>query len=433
MRELLLIAIVAAICVMSLIRPRIGFYGYLWFALMRPDELAFSTLPFFGAIAICTLVGSMRLGNRFSHLLRSPIIATLLVLQLMIGLSVLFAVKPDACFPYYTLYVKVIVMSLLVPLFVIDEITLRRSFLLISLSLGFIAAKFAIFSIVNGGVMYYNGYGRGMMADNNGLAMAMGMLLPMAWYSRLLTQRKWARMIFTGIAGAAVLTVILTGSRGNSIAMACVILLLVLRSRRRVLALVGIIVLALPALVLVGDRYMTRLATLGDVEADASVTNRFDLGWAAVHMWQDHKLFGVGFGQDNFVLLSAKYLGYENKGLVVHNTYLQLLVDSGIFAFVIYTGLVIGTVIWLGASARTMKGIHPDLVVYPRALQAGLLHFAIASVAYSRNYFELFYILLTLAAAWQLIAKELCTDAREKPEEVDESPELAPGGLIANA
>jgi probable O-glycosylation ligase (exosortase A-associated) len=419
MRDALLVVIVGVICLSSVTSANVGFYGYIWFALLRPDLLAFSRRPFSLVFLILTFIGSLRFAHRYVNILRSPITLGLVLLQIPIFVSTLTAVYPELCTHYYSTYIKVVIASLLVPIFTTDEKVMRNFLLVISFSLGFLAMKFAVFGIIHGGLIFKTGEEGGMLSDNNGLALAMGMLLPIAWYSRLMVTQKHLRLALNAIAGAAVITVISTNSRGNSLAMGVVILILILRSRRKIAALIGIAVLALPAFLLVGTRYVARMSTLNS--KDFSAVSRVEFAAAAYHMWQDYMAFGVGFGQANYVVLSPKYLGHSNdEGLVVHDTYLQMLVDSGVFAFVLYTSLTIGTVIWLGFSARKMRRFRPDLVVVPHALQCGLLHFALASLAYSRNDFEFYHILLTAAGAWQLIAWDVYAKARQSAPQVSQ-------------
>jgi probable O-glycosylation ligase (exosortase A-associated) len=410
MREALLTIVTVVLCAAALANPGLGLYGYIAYIIMRPDVMSYSRFPFIFAVSLCTLVGTLRLYAQFINIFRSPITLGILLLQVPIGLSIVYAVRPELCWNRYDIYYKVIIMSLLVPVIVINEKTLHRLLLVITLSLGYISVKFSIFSILHGGVILQSmGYqGIGMLSDNNGLALAIGMLMPIAWYLRLRTENKYLKLALIGIAGSSLFTVISTNSRGNAVAMACVILMLIARSRRQVWALVGIAVLALPAVLLVGDRFAARMGTIENVDADASAASRTEFASAAVRMWQDYTLTGVGFGQDNYVLLSEQYLGHPNpQGLVVHNTYLQVLVDSGIGAFALHVLLLLGTTLWLGRSASKMKRFRPELAVYPYALQGALAHFAIGSTFYSRESFELYYILLTAAAAWQLIARQV--------------------------
>jgi O-antigen ligase len=166
--------------------------------------------------------------------------------------------------------------------------------------------------------------------------------------------------------------------------------------------------LLVPVLVMLGNRYQDRMATLTDVQGESSAASRLVFSRAAFHMWQDHPLFGVGFGQDNYRELNYLYLDETaTRGLVVHNTYLQILVDSGIITFLLFVGTLWGTVWWLGRSAKKIKAVRPDLVPYARSLQLSTFAYAIGCTFYSRPQFEIFYIVLGGAAAWQLVIRNI--------------------------
>jgi putative inorganic carbon (HCO3(-)) transporter len=423
MRGGILSIITAVLCAAALADPSIGLFGYIAYMIVRPDVMSYSRFPFIFAVSLCTLVGTLRLYTQFINIFRSPVTVGILLLQIPIGLSILNAVRPDLCWFRYDFYYKIIIMSLLVTVIVTDEKMLHRLLLAITLSMGFISVKFSIYSVLHGGILLQSmGYqGTGMLSDNNGLALAIGMLLPIAWYLRLTTENKYLKVALIGIACSAVFLVISTLSRGNAIALAAVILMLIARSRRKILALVGIAMLALPVALLVGDRFAARMATLAEGATEESAAMRPEFARAAFRMWQDYPLTGVGFGQDNFVFLSEQYLGHPNpQGLVAHNTYMQVLVDSGIGAFTVHVLLLWGTTLWLGWSASKMKRFRPELAVYPYALQGALAHFAIASTFYSRESFELYYIVLTAAGAWQLIARQVYSSHEPLVEELPE-------------
>jgi O-antigen ligase len=219
-------------------------------------------------------------------------------------------------------------------------------------------------------------------------------------------------MMLLGMAACAGITLISTNSRGNSLACGLVLLLITFRSKYRMAGLIGIcLVLILPGLYLVGDRYLERMSTLKDVESDNSAWSRVVFAEAAIRMWSDYPLLGVGFGEENYVFLSDQYLDPGVAGRKVHNTYLQMLVDSGIFAFLIYTALLWGTIWWLGRSIKKMNRLRPEWAAYPLMIQSSLIAFAIGSTFYSRGDFELCYMLLMAAGAWYSIQESLTTEA----------------------
>jgi hypothetical protein len=90
---------------------------------------------------------------------------------------------------------------------------------------------------------------------------------------------------------------------------------------------------------------------------------------------------------------------------VAHNSYLQMLVDSGIFAFLIYCGLLFGSIFWLGKSAKFVRSVYPGQELIPIALQTSLLAYAAGASFYSHQRYDLFYILLLTTAAWYQIQK----------------------------
>jgi probable O-glycosylation ligase (exosortase A-associated) len=409
MRELLLMAMLAPVCGMSIVNARIGVLAYIAFVLGRPDSLAYSTKPLFFVLTICIFIGALRIVGDVRYLFRSGIILALLLLQIPIAMSVLSAVDESLCFPQYTQHLKEIAMCLSIPIaFASDERWLRPLFLTISFSLGVIAVKFAAWGLLTGGIVT-TGVG-GMIGDTNGLGLAMVMMIPISWYSTQIVSHKLVKYALYGITLSGLVTLVLTSSRGNSISFCIVALLIIARSKRKATTLAVLVVLAIPILLVVGDRYLSRMEMLQ--QHDESAVSRLEFAGAAVRMWADHPVFGVGYGMENYVRLSSIYLGRPNpNNLVVHDTYLQTLVDEGIIAFVMYISLLFGSIFILQRSLKRIALVRPDLLPYGRGLQASIIGFAISSTAYSRCDFEFFFIVLASAGAAHVIFKGICSNA----------------------
>lgn len=407
MRELLLLAIVIPLCCVALVKPRLGLYGYLWFALMRPDVLAWSstTIPYSLALAVSTLLGSLPYVSGLGVLFSNPLARWLLLLQIPVGVSVLSAQVPALSAYPYSVYVRLILMALLILRYVQTEQHLRQLVVLIAFSLGFLGSKFGVYGLLHGGVRLMGGYEGTMLSDNNTLALALAMAIPLCWYSRALVSARWAKLMFLGMVFANIAAIIMTHSRGAAVSLLAAFLLIIWRAKRRLAILALLAVLCAPALYMMRTSYFDRLATLQNPEEDASAYSRLEYQKAALAMWKDYPWFGVGFGMNNYVRLVPQYLG-RNDIHVAHNTYLQMLVDSGVFAFLIYVGLLVAVLVWLGKSAKETRQTMPSLEVYPMALQASLAAFAVGSTFVSRVEFDLFYILLAAAASWQIVYRE---------------------------
>src|SRR5262249_54088483 len=147
----------------------------------------------------------------------------------------------------------------------------------------------------------------------------------------------------------------------------------------------------------VRDQYFARMGTLGNVHEEASAESRLIHADTALKMWLDYPLLGVGFGGLNYAALAPRYMEQTNEELanhVVHNSYLQMLIDSGVFAFIFYVALLFYGILWLGASAARMEAIGSKLRAIPLAIQGPLTVFALGSTFYSCQRMDLPYLFL---------------------------------------
>lgn len=404
MRDIALAIIVAILSVVALFRPRVGLYGYTWYGLMRPDVLAWApnAHPYSLVLAAATLLGSARyLGNAFV-LFRIGPARLLLLLQIPLALSVLFAQNRDLTYEPYWMFLRVVGMALLIPILIETEDQLRTLFLVIMVSLAAIGAKFGLYGVLAGGIRYAAGYG-GFLSDNNNMALALVMIVPFCWYARDLLPGRVARLSCIGLMFLTIAAIVMTFSRGAALSLAAVYFLIVWRTKRRTAAIVAMVALSAPAVWMVQRDYTKRLQTIEAPTQEASAAGRIEYTRAALAMWKDYPLFGVGFGTDNWVQLSPRYLGHYDYH-VVHNTYAQMLVDSGIFAFLLYVGLLFGTI---RKSRKLAQSIPIDSPLQPmlQALRVSLIAFAVGSTFLSRVSFDLLYIILMTVAAAELIAR----------------------------
>src|SRR6476646_3306 len=112
MRELLLFAVVAVLCCISVVKPRIGLYAYIWFALMRPDSMVFASgrYQFSWYLAVATLLGSVRFAGSGHRILRNPFSVALLCLLTVFYISSLTALNPALSVEPMQLQARVVLM-----------------------------------------------------------------------------------------------------------------------------------------------------------------------------------------------------------------------------------------------------------------------------------------------------------------------------------
>jgi O-antigen ligase len=156
---------------------------------------------------------------------------------------------------------------------------------------------------------------------------------------------------------------LLTYSRGAAIALVLLLGALILLKYVRPAQALGYTGVALLMAVLVAPGYMGRLATLSSVsdievgsrgQTESSLRGRAAEMLAALHIFLDHPLLGVGPGQTRLYTAAygnqfgMKRLEGTRRG---HNLYLEELADSGVVAFSVLM-VIIGFTLRRLAQAR---------------------------------------------------------------------------------
>jgi O-antigen ligase len=228
------------------------------------------------------------------------------------------------------------------------------------------------------------------------------------------------KVLLYGMALSSVGAVVMTYSRGGAVALGVAFLLIVWYSRHKLLMLFSLALVSAPIVMLVGSSYIDRLSTIQTRVEERSAYSRIILAKIGVNMWMDYPMLGVGFGRTNQQALISRYLPSDVEeatwgGKVLHNTYIQLLVDSGAIAFLIYVTLLLGMIVALIRSARRIRTVCPHLLPYPRAIQVALVTFAVGATFLSRVEFDLYYFLLMAGQIWLKLEPSLVQEATEEP------------------
>lgn len=403
MREAVLIIALIVLVIMGLGNARIALLSYVWFAIMRPDVLAWaSDKPYSFVLGIVATLSCVR---EFHHLLPALQIRWLVGLvgfYTLLFFSVIFSTDLESSLVMFRVFLPTLFTSLLLPVVIREYDHLRKLFLVMGFSLGFIGLKFGLWGVVNGGVRITGGYG-GSLSDNNLFALGMVIGLPICWYARDVTtdvRLKWMFLAFAVFTPAAI---VMSHSRGGILAFGVSLLFVVFFSRHRFLAVVVLGVFLAGSFVLVQDSLLGRLSTISNYEEDASAVNRLAQWKGAVRMSLDHPLFGVGFGGLAYTKKISDYIGFESMHFA-HNNYVQILADCGYPAAILFCIMLFGMILWflrLGLKFR-----NRDTVMYSMAMGmcASLVGFAVGSIFLSRTYYETIYYLLAFGATYSPIA-----------------------------
>lgn len=186
---------------------------------------------------------------------------------------------------------------------------------------------------------------------------------------------------------------VLINTRGAWLALAIVLPLTLfyrLRSPKKILAACMALVLAGGIFLALSPRTFERLQTMGTMNSEQSVTERFLMWRSAINAIEDNPLLGVGFGnyeaqyREKYILDEAK----ERSQGHAHNVYLQFWAETGLPGVILFCALFGYILYWSWRRAKNFYG----LIIFSATLGLmlyGLTDYTFASFSAMRVYWLL--------------------------------------------
>jgi hypothetical protein len=313
-------------------------------------------------------------------------------------------------------------------------------------------AMLGIFLYIAGYAMLNSGFGPAGSAggqDENYVAAAMNLAIPLAWFSFLAERTGWKKAVFAGLVCLYILAVVVGLSRGGLVGLVPALGYSVMKSPRKGLAISAAVILG-GFLLVAGsmgfvkcNKYDTDTrATLTDCPSywdhmstmmqtnEGTADLRLELWQIATREFLAYPLTGVGGG--NYKWRMAEFQSPEQMekfdrflAAEVHSTYFQLLAEMGLAGSVLLGLILLRTYrdyrqverLSSAASDRTRDNATKDdlkwMQSYARGLMGGSLGY-LASVAFlSALYYSHIWIALSLMIALHNIAtRQISKDAR---------------------
>lgn len=187
-----------------------------------------------------------------------------------------------------------------------------------------------------------------VLENPNVLAEYLTLLIPLTAVLALGTKRPRKRVFLLIALGLMAVAMTLTFSRAGWIAAAFAVFLVAGIRDRRVLAL--LLVLALIAPLVLPHAVVMRAGSV--TLEDPSNRHRVSVWTGVVRMIRDYWPSGVGPGLTAFQTVYRDYLLPGARALHSHNLYLQLSVESGIFALAAFLWAIL---VWFGSLLRAVR------------------------------------------------------------------------------
>ena len=428
MRDLVLMLFVLGSIPSILLRPWLGVLMWSWLGYMNPHRMTWGfaySFPFAQLTALATLAALL-----FSdEPKRMPWTGLTVVWMLFIAwmcATTALAIDPGVSVVGWEKAMKIQLFAIITLLVMRDKERIHWLIVVIALSLAFYGIKGGLFSLRRGGEFLVWGPAGSFIEDNNALALALIMTLPLMRYLQSHYENKWIKFgLGVGMLLCA-LSILTSHSRGAFLAGTAMALTLLFKSRYKFRMFI-VLALSLPIMLAsMPSHWYERMATIGTFQEDNSAMGRITAWRFAAEMAAKRPL-GGGFGsflEDNYRRYSpdiaAEIEVRDGRFQGAHSIYFRVLgehgyIGLGLFLLLGLMGLT--TAGWVSRKARGDPewGWAADLAAM---LQVSLVGFAVGGAFLGLSYFDLYYELVAVIVLLRVMVAEGLAKAAEQEKSV---------------
>ena len=423
MRDLLVVAIVVASLPVAVARPFAGVVVWTWLGFMNPHQLTWGfarTLELSLLVAGATLLGLVFTDERR----RVPLVRETYLLAAfwaLTAVSSFFGYYQEDAWGAFRQFTKILLMLFVTIMLGQTRERLRVLLIVAALSIGFWGFKGGLWVLITGGE---EGWALGpdgsFIGDNNGLALALDMTLPLLFFLAL-EERGWLQRLLAATCALSAVTIPFTYSRGGFLGLVVVLAMSLARTRWKWAVLPAGAMAAMLAISFLPLRWIDRMGTITTYAEDGSAMSRLNawrIGWGLA---LDNPFVGGGFVVFPHAEVWLKYVPEWNYGTTAfnaHSIYFQVLGEHGFTGLGLFIALLACTLLSLRAIRRQARGLSDGawLVNYASMVQISVAAFMVAGAFYNLAYFDLLYFFVAVTIILkQLVADRLVSVPVEAP------------------
>lgn len=391
MRDILVTLLIFGSIPFILSRPYIGILVWSWLSYMNPHRLAFGfarDFPFAQIVAIVLLASMLFSGEKRKFPWETTTVLWALFLFWML-ISTLNAFFFEVAWDQYIKIIKIQLVTALTIVLITDQKKVDYLIWVIVVSIGYYSFKGGIFTLLTAGAHRVYGPSGTFISDNNTLALAVLMVLPLIAYLSMISTKKWVKYgLYSGFFFSFV-SALGSQSRGALVALLCVAIFFWLKSKSKLLTLMLFLLLGIVVFPIMPESWYSRMDTIENYEEDRSALGRIN-SWGYSINVASNRLTGGGFHSwkpETFAI----YAPDPNMVHAAHSIYFGPLGDHGWPGLVLF--LLIFFTTWRNLNwIISVRGRLPDGDHAPRLaqmLQVSLVAYFSGGAFLSLAYFDL--------------------------------------------
>jgi probable O-glycosylation ligase (exosortase A-associated) len=402
----------------AFITPFIGVLVWSWVSFMSPHRLVWGigdSLPW------AVIVGGVGIaGWLVSERRRIPMDTTtvlLALLAILFTISTYYSLVPDVAWVKWEAILKEFVFFFITAALVNNRVRVHALTWIMVISIAYYGIKGGAFTLATGGSYRVWGPDDTEIADNNQLAAALVMVLPLINYLGRQSKSAILRLGAQLAMGFCLLSILASYSRGAFVALAAMVLWLWRHTRHKAISAVVIGGTLASAVTFMPSDWMSRISSIQNYDEDASAEGRLQIWATAIKIAVARPLVGGGF----YAPYTQSVVDQYSPGVqarAVHSIWFEVLGENGFPAFFVWIALMLVGLANCRFIIRRTKDIlelrwandlaHMSIVA--------ILGYAIGGSFLSLPYWDFYYTLLVLIACVRRIAaQELAAMGKTEP------------------
>lgn len=393
-RDVLVTLMVLATLPMIIRRPWTGILVWSWLSYMNPHRQTWGfayNMPFAMLVAATLMVAMVFSSEKY----RLPWSGTLVLWLSFLGwmtLSTFSAIYPDRAMILYDTVIKIQVMTLVTLMVVTTMSRIHALVCVIVGSIGFYSVKGGVFTLMTGGAFHVRGPLDSNISENNAMALATLIVLPlMVYLYKTYRHKRWLHWLLGLSILLSTVSVFGSQSRGALISIAAVAGYFWLKSHSKILTGSGIVLLALLTFSFMPASWHDRMATISNYEEDESAMGRINAWKYSINI-ANSRPTGGGFNSWSEPTYAIYNPESSTTNIVAHSIYFAVLADHGWPGLIMFLLLIF--IAWRQLSRviaqNKDKGDLPfNPVLLARMLQVSFIAYLSGGAFLSLSYFDL--------------------------------------------
>lgn len=436
MRDIIITAMVFGLLPFILRNAWWGVLAWSWLSYMNPHRLAWGfayTMPFAQIVAI-TLLAALLVTKDKMFLPKNPAVKAWGVFLVWLAICTYFAVYPDNAMYQLETVLKIQLVTFVTMLTMHNFERVNQLIWVIVFSIGFYSVKGGAFTLMTGGNFHVYGPEGSYIAENNTLAVAVLMIIPMMVYMNRFPPHRLVKKIMPLCIFLSLASVVGSQSRGAILAIGAVAAFYWWQSKSKALTLVVFLMLGGFGVMFMPSTWYDRIAGIADYEQDSSAMERL-YAWEYSIAVANDRLTGGGFASWSREQY-AKYVPHATKAFVAHSIYFGVLGDSGWPGLMLF--LLVLFLVWRQLNqVIALTRDDPDKQDYmflAQMLKISVIAFMSGGAFLSLSYFDLaWHIMAITVAMTEMTRGNLRSDTAESKKarpRIRRRATYAPGGRM---